>query len=150
MRGLFLVPLFLLALAAALPQLANAQDTAFNAHRGISIGVTQTTVREKLGKVKEEFSDEDDFNISETESMRVFYSPEKKVKAMVITFTGKFETAPAPNAVVGEKIDPKPDGGLFKMVQMPKKGYWVSYLKTAGDTPTVMITMQEMPKSGAN
>lgn len=146
MRGLFFVPLFLLAL----PQLVSAQDTAFNAHRGISIGVTQAAVREKLGKVKEEFSDEDDFDISETESMRVFYSPEKKVKAVVITFTGKLETAPAPNTVVGEKIDPKPDGGLFKMVQMPKKGYWVSYLKTGGNSPTVMITMQEMPKSSAN
>jgi len=149
MRGLFLVPVFLIVLAS-LSYTVDAQDTAFNAYRGVSIGVTQDLVREKLGKVKEQFSDEDDFEISETESMRVFYSPEKKVKAMVITFTGKFDSAPAPNTVVGEKIEPKPDGGMFKMVQMPKKGYWVSFLKTGGDTPTIMITMQEMPKSNAN
>jgi hypothetical protein len=30
------------------------------------------------------------------------------------------------------------------MVKYPKAGYWISYLKTGGDQPLVMITVQKM------
>lgn len=126
---------------------AHAQKkSGLNTYRGLEIGMTKDQAREKLGKVKDEFSDEDDFEISNNESARVFYTPDKTVKAMVITYSGKIETAPKPKAVVGEDIEAKPDGGMYKMVRFEDEGFWVSYVKTAGDNPSVIITLQQLPK----
>jgi len=84
------------------------------------------------------------FDLSETESSRVFYDDAKKVKAIVITYSGKLDTAPKPNDVIGEPIEPRPDGGMYKMVRVEDKGFWVSYVRTAGDNPSVMITVQAL------
>ena len=32
-----------------------------------------------------------------------------------------------------------------KLVRYPKAGCWVSYSRTAGDTPIVTVTIQKMP-----
>ena len=46
--------------------------------------------------------------------------------------------------VLGADEQAKPDGSLYKMMRYPKAGYWVSYSRTAGNSPTITITMQKI------
>jgi hypothetical protein len=113
-------------------------------YRGVFVGTDRDQVHQKLGKPKDESPAEDDFEFSENESVRVFYDDAKKVKALVIAYSGKLDTAPKPVDVIGEAIEPRPDGGMYKMVRFEDRGFWVSYVKTAGDNPSVMITVQSL------
>ena len=119
-------------------------DSIIQEYRGVFVGTDRDQVHQKLGKPKDASAGEDDFEISNDESVRVFYDDAKKVKALVITYSGKLDTAPKPNDVIGEPIEPRPDGGMYKMVRLEAKGFWVSYVKTAGDNPSVMITVQSL------
>ncbi len=118
----------------------------YDAYKGITIGTTAADVRTKLGKPADESEGEDDFTFSETESARVFYDDKKTVRAISIMYTGDLKLAPAPKAVLGTDIPPKPDGGMQRTVQYPKAGFWVSYSRTGGDDAIVMITLQKMAK----
>lgn len=135
--------LFFVALLVAQTVLA---DAVIKEYRGVFIGTEREQVRSKLGKPKDEYPAEDSFEISDNESVRVFYDDAKKVRAIVVTYSGKIDTAPKPNDVVGEPVEARPDGGMYKMVRFEDKGFWVSYVKIAGDTPSIIITVQSMPK----
>ena len=126
----------------------NLFDSVIKEYRGIFIGTPRETVHEKLGKPKEALADEDDFEISNNETARVFYTADKKVKAIVVTYSGNMSDAPKPVDVLGEPVEPRPDGGMYKMVRLEEKGFWVSYVKVAGDNPSVIITVQEFRKAG--
>ena len=67
-----------------------------------------------------------------------------KVVAISIDFMGGLNDAPSPKQVLGADIEAKPDGSIYKLVRYPKAGYWVSYNRTAGDSPLVSITMQKI------
>jgi hypothetical protein len=116
----------------------------YTTYKGVQIGMPMADARTKLGTRKDESDAEDYFEFSETESARVFYDEAKKVKAISVTYIGNLTAAPAPRAVVGEDIQPKPDGGMYRMMQYPKNGFWVSYVKLAGTDPMVIITIQKM------
>jgi len=136
---------FLFLLASLLTQTVLA-DSIIKEYRGVFIGTERAQVHAKLGNPKNEFAGEDGFEISESESARVFYDDAKKVKAIVVTYSGKIDTAPKPNDIVGESVEAGPDGGMYKMVRVADKGFWVSYVKIAGDNPSIIITVQSMPK----
>ena len=38
----------------------------------------------------------------------------------------------------------KDDGSVYKMIRFPKAGCWVSYLRTSGDSPMTIVTMQKL------
>lgn len=137
---------FLFLLASLLTQTILA-DSIIKEYRGVFIGTERSQVHAKLGNPKNEFAGEDGFEISDNETARVFYDEAKKVKAIVVTFSGKIDTAPKPRDVVGEPVEPRPDGGMYKMVRVEEKGFWVSYVKIAGDNPSIIITVQSMPKA---
>ncbi len=122
-------------------------DSIIKEYRGVFIGTDRDQVHQKLGKPKNEYPGEDDFEVSDTESVRVFFDEAKKVKAIVITYTGNIDAAPKPKDVIGESIEPRADGGMYKMIRVEEKGFWVSYVKTTGDAPSVMITVQALVKS---
>ena len=50
----------------------------------------------------------------------------------------------APKNILGTEADSKQDGSLYKMLRFPKVGYWVSYTRTAGDSPMTLVTMQKI------
>jgi len=140
-----LTPIGPVAILLLTALVAQAQiNTLIKDYRGVFVGTERDQVHQKLGKPKDESPGEDDFEPSDNESVRVFYDEAKKVKALVITYSGKLDTVPKPIDVIGEAIEPRADGGMYKMVRVEDKGFWVSYVKTTGDNPSVMITVQAL------
>ncbi len=140
-----LTPIGPVAILLLTALVAQAQiNTLIKDYRGVFVGTERDQVHQKLGKPKDESPGEDDFELSDDETVRVFYDEAKKVKALVITYSGKLDAAPKPIDVIGEAIEPRPDGGMYKMVRVEDKGFWVSYVKTTGDNPSVMITVQAL------
>jgi hypothetical protein len=114
------------------------------AYKGIGIGATADDVRKKLGDPKDKSDPQDLFVFSEEESAQFLYGPDKKVTAIMVTFSGKLTGAPTAKDVFGEDVPPRPDGGISKMVRYPKAGFWISYNKIVGDDSMVSIAMQKM------
>jgi hypothetical protein len=140
-----LTPIGPVAILLLTALVAQAQiNTLIKDYRGVFVGTERDQVHQKLGKPKDESPGEDDFELSDDETVRVFYDEAKKVKALVITYSGKLDTVPKPIDVIGEAIEPRADGGMYKMVRVEDKGFWVSYVKTTGDNPSVMITVQAL------
>ena len=122
-----------------------AATPVFTAYKGVSVGMSADEVRQKLGKPEEKFDDMELFVFSDKERARVFYDKDKKARAISVTYIGTGGSAPLPAAVLGTEIESKEDGSMHKMVTYPEAGYWVSYSRTAGENPLVMITMQKTP-----
>ncbi len=101
-------------------------------------------VRKALGEPKDKSDAEDFYLFGESESMQVVYDTGHSVTAISVTLFNDLSKAPTAKDVVGENVPPNADGAIFKMVRYPKAGYWVSYSKTAGDAPTVSITLQKI------
>jgi hypothetical protein len=125
---------------------ASAQDNekpVYEAYRGVTIGMPIAEGRQKLGRPSDEMEGEDYFEFSSGETARVFYGPDKTIRAISITYTDSAK-APKPAAILGEDIKPRDDGGMYKMSHYPKAGFWISYVKTSGSEPMVIITIQKM------
>ena len=116
----------------------------YGEYRGVKLGMTADEVRAKLGKAEEKSDAMDFYVFSNTERARVYYQ-NGKASAIIATYIGRDAQAPAPAAVLGEEIEAKPDGSMYKMTMYPQAGYWVAYSRTAGDQPMVIITMQKTP-----
>ncbi len=113
-------------------------------YKGIALGTLADDVRKKLGDPKDKSDAQDLFVFSDEESVQFLYGADKKVTAIMITFSGKLTGAPTAKDVFGEDVPAKPDGGVFKMVRYTKAGYWVSYNKIVGDDSMVSIAMQKL------
>lgn len=113
-------------------------------YKGVAIGSLADDIRKKLGDPKDKSDAQDLYVFSDEESAQFIYGPDKKVTAVMITFSGKLTGAPTAKDVFGEDVPPKADGGVFKMVRYPKAGYWISYNKIVGDDSMVSIAMQKM------
>ena len=129
-----------------LPTPTPAQTTtAFKAYRGVSLGMSAAVAREKLGAPKEKADTGDYYLFSETETAQILYDTDHTVKAISITFLGNLGSAPSSKDVVGTDVKAEADGSINKLARYPKAGYWVSYIRTGGDDPMIVITLQKMP-----
>lgn len=142
----FVLGLALLSICFA-TEVAAQKPPEFNSYRSVTIGMAKDAVREKLGKPKNEFADEDDYEFGDNESARIFYTANSTVRAIVITYTGDLSKAPNPKSVVGEAVETTAEGNAYKMVRFPEAGYWASYLRVGGDKPSITITIHYLPKS---
>lgn len=113
-------------------------------YRGVSIGMKTDEVRTKLGEPKDKSNEMDMYAFSETEVAQFYYSAERVVTAMMVTYTGDLKTAPTPKDVFGEDAEVKPDGSVFKMVRYPKLGYWISYNRSGGADQVVSLAFQKI------
>ena len=68
----------------------------------------------------------------------------KKVIAISVDFMSGATTTLTPQQVFGSDFETKPDGSKHKLIRYPKAGYWLSYSRTAGDTPITTVTIQKM------
>ncbi len=144
---------FLLLLTAALALLpaAPAQTPAdkdkdappFREYKGVHIGMTADEARKLLGTPAEKDDKQDVYMFGENESCQVYYDETKKVSALSISYFGG-KSIPGAKAVLGEEPEAKQDGSLYKLIRYPKAGYWVSYTRTAGDSPMTIIAMQKI------
>jgi hypothetical protein len=144
-----------LMVMATAPSMAHAQRTRatgdepdnrpmFSDFKGVRIGMPTEEARKKLGSPRDKSAEQDFYLFNDNQAVQVFYDKSGTVSAISIDFMEGANGVPAPKDIPGTEPDPKPDGSVYKMVRYPKAGYWVSYSKTAGNSPTITITMQRI------
>jgi hypothetical protein len=121
-----------------------AHQPAFSDFKGVRIGMTADEARKKLGSPKDKADDQDLYVFNDTQAVQVFYDKARAVTAISIDFYSGANGIPVAKEVLGTEADERTDGSLYKMMRYPKAGYWVSYSRTAGNTPTTTITMQKI------
>ena len=126
---------------------ARAQDEpkepTFREFKGVTIGTSAQDARQKLGTPTEKSDAFDFYNLSEKQTVQVYYDA-GKVSAIAVMFANAGADAPAPKSIFGADIDAKPDGSIYKMVRYQKAGYFVAYSRTAGAEPLVSVTIQKI------
>ena len=127
----------------AQPSAQVVEQPLYRDYRGVQIGMTADEARQKLGAPREMGDTQDFYVFSEKETAQVFYDAAKKVTAISVDYLGEGSGAPDYKSVVGAEVERKADGSMYKLVRYPKSGYWVSYNRTAGETPTVSVTIQK-------
>jgi hypothetical protein len=133
--------LFISSIAIAQQKVDSLNIPVFRDYKGISLGMPVGQARKKLGAPQYKGEKLESYTISENEIVSIFYDDQDKIIALTIDYINTIK-APAPKAVLGRDITPKADGSMSEMIRYPKAGYWVSYLRTAGDEPMITITMQ--------
>ena len=117
---------------------------AFSDFKGVRIGMATEESRKKLGNPRDKSAEQDFYVFNDTQAVQVFYDKAGGVMAISIDFMSGASGIPTPKEVLGTEPDTKPDGSQYKMMRYPKAGYWVSYSRTAGASPTITITMQKI------
>ena len=59
------------------------------------------------------------------------------------TFGGGDNSASMRAAALGEGLEARADGSMYKMTPYPRAGYRVAYSRTGGEQPMVIVTMQK-------
>lgn len=119
----------------------------FQEYRGVQIGWLADDVRKKLGNPANK-GDEQDFYVfgnGDNERAQIIYDKAtRKVTTISVDFMNGATDVITPQQVFGADVETKPDGSKHKLVRYPKAGFWVSYSRTAGDTPIISVTIQKM------
>jgi len=127
------------------PSVVLEESPIFHEYRGVQIGWLADDVRKKLGNPADKGDEQDFFVFGEKETAQILYDKAThKVTAISVDFMNGASDVITPQQVFGADFDTKPDGSKHKLVRYPKAGYWVSYSRTAGDTPIVTITIQKL------
>ena len=127
------------------PSAAPDESPLFQEYRGIQIGWLADDVRKKLGNPADKGDEQDFYMFGEKETAQILYDKlTHKVTAISVDFMTGATDVITPQQVFGADFETKPDGSKHKLVRYPKAGYWVSYSRTAGDTPIVTITIQKL------
>lgn len=115
-------------------------------YKEIKIGSTRDEVREKLGKAKIDDKDGFYYQFGDGEFAQIRIDKNDKVRLLSITYSSDSQNAPGHADVFGADaaIAAKADGSVYKLVRYPQAGYWVAYSRTAGNDPSVTVTMQKM------
>lgn len=150
---LLIITLFVCNVAAAQttrtsPTAAKDDGPAFHEYRGVQIGWLADDVRKKLGDPANKGEEQDYyvFGTGEKERAQILYDKAtRKVTTISVDFMSGATDVITPQQVFGADVETKADGSKHKLVRYPKAGYWVSYSRTAGDTPIITITIQKMP-----
>ena len=111
-------------------------------YRGVTLGMAAADARRKLGEPADKGDTQDFYQLSETESVQIFYDAAGKVSAVSVHYFGAGAAPPTPQALFGTDAEPRADGSLYKLVKYARAGYWVSYNRTAGDEPIVTVSMK--------
>ena len=117
---------------------------AFSDFKGVRIGMTADEARKKLGSPRDKAADQDLYVFNDTQAVQVFYDKAGAVSAISIDFMNGASAIPSAKDVLGTEAETKADGSMYKMMRYPKAGYWVSFNRTAGSSPTITITMQKI------
>ena len=131
--------------AVTYAQKTGADQPLFSDFKGVRIGMSTDEARKKLGSPRDKGDDQDFYVFNDNQAVQVFYDkPTKTVTAISIDYMSGANAIPTAKDVVGSEAETKADGSAYKMVRYPKAGFWVSYSKTAGNSPTITITLQKI------
>lgn len=119
---------------------------AFTGYKGVTIGTARADARTKLGEPKEKSDQQDYYVIADGETVQVIYDRDGSVSTISTSYFGDKVKPPAAKEVFGSDVEATPEGAINKLVKYPKSGYWISYVRTAGNDPMVLITIQKMHK----
>jgi len=134
------------ALAQKRPNAATEEEPVFHDYRGVKLGWLADDVRKKLGNPANKSDEQDYYEFSDNEKASVYYDKAtKQVTAISVDFIGAGTGILTPQQVFGAEIEAKSDGSKSRLVRYPKAGYWVSYSRTAGNSPIISVTMQKLP-----
>jgi hypothetical protein len=124
---------------------AGEEEPIFNDYRGVQIGWLADDVRKKLGSPADKGEEQDFYIFNEKETAQILYDKAThKVVTISVDFANGASGVITPQQVFGADIEAKPDGSKHKLVRYPKHGYWISYSRTAGDTPIISVTIQKL------
>ena len=147
---------FLLASIVAISGIAVVAQTArkgavideqpiFHEYRGVQLGLLADEVRKKLGEPANKSDEQDYYLFGEKEIAQILYDKAtRKVITISVDFMSGASGVLTPQQVFGAEIEAKTDGSKYKLIRYPKAGYWLSYSKTAGDTPTITVTITKI------
>jgi hypothetical protein len=111
--------------------------------RGVKIGMATDDARKKLGSPRDKSPEQDFYLFNDNEAVQIYYE-KGAVSAIAIDYMSGANGIPSAKDVLGADAEAKADGSIHKVVRYPKAGYWVSYSRTAGNEPTITITMQKI------
>jgi hypothetical protein len=117
---------------------------AFSEFKGVRLGMKTDEARKKLGSPTDKGAEQDFYVFNDTQAVQVYYDKAGVVNAISIDFMNGATAIPSAKEVLGAEAEAKADGSAYKMVRYPKAGYWVSYSRTAGSSPTITVTMQRI------
>jgi hypothetical protein len=156
MKRILLVVFALVIACAGLVMNANAQKARaattaepigqqplYSDYKGVRLGMTPQEVRAKLGNPVLKDEELDYFVFPDNVTAQIAYDGAHKAKAISVDFPGGVG-APDYKAVVGNELDTRPDGSMFKLIRYESLGFWVSYNRTAGPTVIVTVTIQRI------
>lgn len=128
------------------PGAAPEDSPVFQEYRGIQIGWLADEVRKKLGDPTDKGDVQDFYKFGDNEQAQIVYDQNThKVTTISVDFMNGAKDVITPQQVFGADFETKSDGSKHKLVRYPKAGYWVSYSRTAGDSPIVSVTIQKLP-----
>jgi hypothetical protein len=128
--------------AAKRASMAPEDDPVFHDYRGVKIGLLADEVRKKLGNPANKGDEQDFYMFGEKETAQFLYD-KGQVTAISVDFMNGAKEIITPQQVFGADVEAKPDGSKYRLVRYPKAGYWVSYSRTAGDSPIITVTIQK-------
>jgi hypothetical protein len=123
---------------------ASDDSPLFQEYRSVRLGMTTEEVRKTLNNPSDKSDEQDFFVFNESESAQVFYDKTKKVFAISINFMNGAQNIPSPKSIFGSDLAANADGSVHKMVRYPKAGCWVSFSRTAGNSPLTTVTLQKI------
>ncbi len=126
------------------PKAQDEESPRFADFKGVRIGMAAEDARKKLGSPRDKSDEQDFYVFNDNEAVQIFYDKAKTVSAISIDFMSGASDIPPARDIIGAEPEAKADGSSYKMVRYPKAGYWVSYSRTAGSSPTITITMQKI------
>ena len=121
------------------------EEPIFDSYRGVQLGWLADDVRKKLGSPADKGDEQDFYTFGEKETAQILYDKAThKVVTISVDFMNGATGVLTPQHVFGADIEAMADGSKYKLVRYLKAGYWLSYSRTAGDTPIVTVTLQKI------
>ena len=130
-------------------QTQSEEKPVYTNYKGVSIGMSASEVRKKLGEPADKSATQDFYQFSEDETATVWYDTAGVTTSIAVTY---FKSSDAPTAknVLGTEVEPQYNGNVYKLVKYPKAGYWVSYSRTEGDPPVITVSMSKLEPNKPN
>lgn len=133
-------------LPIATPTPTDASKLTFAAYRGVTVGMQRADARAKLGEPREKSDQQDYYVIADGETTLLVFDGDGSVKTISTNYFGEKVKPPTAKDVLGTEVEAGADGAINKLIKFPKVGIWISYVRTGGSDPMVMITIQKMHK----